>query len=297
MTIGIAGTGRMGTAIGLRLIDQGQDLVVWNRTAANTRTLVDAGAAAVGRPADLAARAQTVITILTDDAALDAVYRGPDGLLDGAGPDTLFIEMSTVLSETQRRLAEDVRARGAAMVECPVSGTTGPARAGKLIGLAGGTPEDVGRAMPVLEQLCRRIEHVGPIGAGAAVKLAINLPLIVYWQAFGEALSLCRDAGLDPARTVDLFADSSGGPNVLRNRAAAVAEALGGARVPGTFDIDTMRKDLRTMLDQARARGVELPLAARTLDCYDEAAQAGLGGCDGAVESTHWRDRRPAGGA
>lgn len=161
---------------------------------------------------------------------------------------------------------------------------------GKLLGFVGGGSVDVERARPILESLCRRVEHVGPIGAGASVKLAINLPLAVYWQALGEALTLCRDVGVDEARIVDIFADSSAGPNVLKNRAALVARALGGDEVPGTFDIDGLRKDLRTMLAEAKGLGAELPVTEATLDCYDQSAKAGLGGLDGAQQSAFWRD-------
>ncbi len=130
----------------------------------------------------------------------------------------LFIEMSTVRPETEQALAEKVRAKGAAIVECPVGGTTGPARDGKLFGFVGATDADFARAKPLLEQMCRRIEHVGPAGAGSRMKLAINLPLLVYWQAFGEALALVQPLKLDPKRVIDIFADTSGGPNVLKAR-------------------------------------------------------------------------------
>ncbi|WP_366657402.1 NAD(P)-dependent oxidoreductase [Fodinicurvata sp. EGI_FJ10296] len=289
--IGIAGAGRMGTAMAQRLMDQGYEVAVWNRTRDKLDPLVDAGAEAVDTPAQLAAKADIVLSCLTNAGAVDIVYRGTDGLLAGAAGGTVFVEMSTVQPDIQRTLANDVRTSGGIFVECPVGGTTGPARQGKLLGFVGGDEADIARAKPVLEALCRRIEHVGPVGNGASVKLAINLPLIVFWQAFGEALSLCRDVGLAPDRTADLFADSSGGPNVLKNRAAAVASALGGDRVPGTFDIDSMRKDLRTMLAEAGDMGVDLPITAQTLACYDETAAAGLGTCDGANEAAYWRTR------
>src|SRR5207244_6410903 len=140
----------------------------------------------------------------------------------------VFIEMSTVRPETERALAAAVRKKSAIMIECPVGGTVGPARDGKLFGFVGGEAADVARARPLLEQLCRRVEHVGPIGAGASMKLAINLPLLVFWQAFGEALSICRSLGLDAARLVDIFTDTSGGPNVLKNRGPALTAALQG---------------------------------------------------------------------
>jgi len=159
----------------------------------------------------------------------------------------------------------------------PGRGTVGPAKEGKLFGFAGGEAADVARARPLLDQMCRRVEHVGPVGAGAAMKLAINLPLLVFWQAFGEALSLCEPLGIDPARLMDIFADTSGGPNVLKVRGRPSPPRWGqgpGRRQPSTSD--SIRKDLRTMLEEARALGRELPVTQRALDCFDRAARNGL---------------------
>lgn len=293
MRVGIAGIGRMGAAIAARVMQVGHDVAVWNRSAGKTKPLVDAGATVAATPAALASRSEAVVTILTAADALDAVYRGPDGLLQGASAGTVFIEMSTVRPETARALARDVIARAAAFVECPVGGTTGPAREGKLFGFVGGEPADIARVRPLLEQMCRRIEHVGPVGAGAAMKLAINLPLLVYWQALSEALSLCQPLGLDPARLVDIFADTSGGPNMLKVRGPTIAKVLGGGNAgPVTFDVDSIRKDLRTMIEEARALGREVPMAARALECFDAAAATGLGASDATALLTHWLRRR-----
>ncbi len=291
MKIGIAGTGRMGVAIGLRLIEQGAEIVAWNRTKEKTKPLADAGATIVSTPAELVQAVDTIITILTDANAIDATYRGKDGLLSGDVTGRLFIEMSTVTPETEKKLAADISAKGAEMVEAPVGGSTGPAKEGKLIGLVGGKDADVARARPVLEKFCRRVEHVGPIGAGASFKLAINLPLVIYWQALGEALSLCRQHGVDPAHVAELFSDTSGGTNVMRIRHGAVAQALKGEKVVGTFDIDSIRKDLRTMLEEGRTLGVDMPLTSETLACYDEVSKAGFGANDPANETAYWASR------
>ena len=289
MKIGIAGTGRMGAAIAEHLMDLGHELSVWNRTADKTRPLAAAGAKIAATPFQLASFSETVITILTDAAAIDAAYHAGDGLLSGSVAGKLFIEMSTVRPETEQKLAAKIREKGATLIECPVGGTVGPAKDGKLFGFVGGEAADVARARPLLEQLCRRVEHVGPIGAGASMKLAINLPLLVFWQAFGEALALCRPLGLDAARVVDIFADTSGGPNVLKGRAAALAAALQGKEAgPITVDVDAMRKDLRTMVEEARSLGTTLPVTSRALQCYDEASRAGLGKGDITTIPVRW---------
>jgi len=276
--IGIAGTGRMGAAIAQRLLALKHDVTVWNRTPEKTRALASAGAKVANTPARVAAVSEVVISMLTDAQAITDTYEGKDGILSATIAGKLFIEMSTVRPETEQALAKKIRAKAAAMIECPVGGTIGPAKEGKLFGFIGGEPADFARAKPLLEQMCRRIEHVGPVGAGASMKLAINLPLLVFWQAFGEALALVRPLGLDAARLVDIFSDTSGAPTALRNRASVLAAAIQGKDTgPITVDVDAMRKDLRTMVEEAAALGTTLPVTTRALECYDQASAAGLG--------------------
>lgn len=292
MRIGIAGLGRMGAAIGLRLMECGHELVVWNRTPDKTKQLLDAGASLAATPAELAGRVDTIITILTNADALAAVYDATNGVLAADLKGKLVVEMSTVRPQDEIALAAKVRGKGAAFIDCPVGGTTGPARLGKLLGLAGGDEADIARARPLLDQMCRRVEHVGSVGAGASMKLAINLPLLVAYQALGEAYVLCRHLGMDTTALMELFADTSGAPNVLKARGPAIAAALAGAE-PGApaFDIDSIRKDLRTMLAEAASRGFALPVAAQTLAIYDQAGAAGWGQRDGSWLPAFWPSR------
>lgn len=284
MKIGVAGTGRMGAAMAQRLMSVGHDVTVWNRSAEKTKPLAEAGARVAATPRELAGACELVITILTDGAAIAATYEGASGLLAGDVEGTLFVEMSTVRPEVLEALAPKVGAKGAALVDCPVGGSTAPARDGKLIGFVGGALPDVTRAKPVLDQLCRRVEHVGPVGSGARMKLAINLPLLVYWQSLGEALRLIEPLGLEPERVMDILSDTSGGPNVLKVRGPALAAALRGKEItPVTFDVDSIRKDLRTMIEEGHALGVALPVTERALQCFDEASKDGLGPKDGST--------------
>jgi 3-hydroxyisobutyrate dehydrogenase len=290
MRIGVAGIGKMGAAIAARLIEVGHDVAVWNRTAEKAKVV--AGATVAATPAELAQRSEAVISILTDALALDAVYRGTVGLLSGDVHGKLFIEMSTVLPATETALAEAVRAKGATFVECPVGGSTGPARQGKLIGLMGADDADAARASPILEQLCRRIEHAGPVGSGAILKFTVNMPLMIYWQALGEALALSRSLPLDPARLMDLLSETSGGPNVLKVRGPGIAAMLkGGDAGPVTFNVNGGIKDMQSMLAEARNRGVELPLVERTLACYEETKRHRSGGDEVSTVSVYWANR------
>jgi 3-hydroxyisobutyrate dehydrogenase len=285
MEIGFCGTGRMGSAMVLRLLEQGHRVTVWNRTEAKAKPLLEHGAAWAASPAALALSHETTISILTDAVAAAAVYGGDDGLLAGTAKGRLFIEMSTLTPAATKRLAAEVAASGAVLLECPVGGTVGPAREGKLLGLAAGDEAAFARAKPLLEQLCRRVDYLGPNGNGAAMKLAINLPLAVYWEALREAMALIAGSGIAPAQALAIMQESSGGANALRNRAGKIATALAGGAPDVGFDIDGVRKDLRLM---AEAAGGELPLAARTLAIYDAAAGDGWGAHD-ASSLVAWR--------
>jgi 3-hydroxyisobutyrate dehydrogenase len=293
MQIGVAGLGVMGAAIAARLIESGHQVTVWNRTAAKTKPLADAGAKVAATPAAVAAASEAVITILTDGAAIEAVYSGPSGLLSGDVKGKLFIDMSTVPPKVETGLAAKVRGKGATFVECPVGGSTGPARQGKLLGLMGADAADAARAKPILDQLCRKVEHCGPVGTGSSMKLAINLPLMVAWQAYGEAFAIARDVGWEPKRLLDLFVESNGANNALKMHADMIVAMLEG-RDPGptTFSIANGVKDLRTMVETGAAKGADLPATKAALTGFEEATKNGFGGGDGARMSVYWANRK-----
>jgi len=292
MKIGIAGTGRMGAAMALRLMEVGHELTVWNRTPEKTKPLAAAGAKVAATPAALVDAVEVVITMLTDDQSIADLYHRPQGLLSGDARAKIFVEMSTVRPEVERALGEKIREKGGALVDCPVGGSVEPARAGKLFGFVGGSDADVARVRPVLEQLCRRVEHVGPVGAGASMKLAINLPLMVYWQAFGEALALVAPLKLDPDRLISIFTETSGGPNVLKARGVAAAAAMRGKDGgPVTFDVNLACKDLRLMIAEAKSLGTDAPASESALKSFEQAAREGMGDADGAALPARWMRR------
>lgn len=294
MHIGIAGIGKMGSNIGARLMEMGQTLTVWNRTADKTKPLTDVGAKLAKSPAELAGSVDAVLTIITNADAIEAMYHGADGLLAGDVKGRLFIEMSTVPPEVQVALAEKVRAKGAAYVECPVSGSVIPARTGKLLGLMGAEPADAARARPILELICRRVLHSGPVGNGAAMKLAVNLPLMVYWQALGEQLALCKDLKIDPTDLLDFLSETSGAATVLKQRMPGIIARLKNETSDiRTFNLDGGIKDVTAMLAEARKRGVELPLLKQTLACYEEARRTMPGNDEVSNVAAYWPNRKP----
>jgi 3-hydroxyisobutyrate dehydrogenase len=296
MKIGVCGTGRMGSAIAQRLIAVGHEVGVWNRSPAKTKPLIEAGAKLFATPAALIDDCDVVIVMLLNDAASESVYRGTDGILSAKLAGKLVVDMSTVRPDTMQTFGTAIKQREAAFIECPVGGSTGPAREGKLFALVGGGTTDVARAMPILEQLCRRIEHVGPLGAGATVKLAINLPLLVYWQALGESLTICKPLNLPADRLIDILSDTAGTPTAMKGRGATIARVLGGEPLGETaFGLSAAKKDLATAVQFAASLRAELPVAASALACFEEAEAAGLGDADATAVSTRWPQQHQAG--
>jgi 3-hydroxyisobutyrate dehydrogenase len=283
----------MGSSIAQRLMSVGHEVGVWNRNSGKTKPLTDAGAKLFASPAGLVEGCEVLIVMLLNDAAMESVYRGPNGILKSKLAGKLVIDMSTVRPDTMTSIGASVAQQGAAFVESPVGGSTGPAKEGKLFGLVGGEKADVARAMPVLEQLCRRIEHVGSVGSGSMMKLAVNLPLLVYWQALGEALTICKPLNLPADRLIDILSDTAGTPTAMKGRGAVIAKVLGGAPLGETaFGLNAARKDLATAIQFGASLHAELPVTASALACFEEAEAAGLGDADATAISTRWPQRK-----
>jgi 3-hydroxyisobutyrate dehydrogenase len=283
----------MGSAIAQRLMSVGHEVGVWNRNPAKTKALVDAGAKLFASPAALVDGCEVTVVMLLNDAALEAVYRGTDGILKSKLSGKLVIDMSTVRPDTMTSIGKAVVQQGAGFVEAPVGGTVGPAKEGKLLGLVGGTKPDVARAMPLLEQMCRRIEHVGEVGSGSMMKLAVNLPLLVYWQALGEALTICKPLNLPAERLIDILTDTSGAPTAMKGRGPAIAKVLGGAPLGETaFGLNAAKKDLACAVQFGASIHVEMPVTSSALACYEEAEAAGLGDADATAISSRWTQRQ-----
>src|ERR1700730_12336761 len=295
MKIGVCGTGRMGSSIAQRLMSAGQEVGAWNRNPAKTKPLTDAGAKLFASPAELVEGRDVTVVMLLNDAATEAVYRGPNGLLKAKLAGKLVIDMSTVRPDTMISAGDAVAQLDAAFVECPVGGSMVPAREGKLFGLVGGANADVARATPLLEQLCRRIEHVGPLGAGATMKLAVNLPLLVYWQALGEALTICKPLNLPAERLIDILSDTAGAPAAMKGLGAIIAKVLGGAPLGETaFGLSAVKKDLAAAVQFGASIRAELPVTASALACFEAAETAGLRDADATAVSTRWIQRPPS---
>jgi 3-hydroxyisobutyrate dehydrogenase-like beta-hydroxyacid dehydrogenase len=271
--IGLAGLGRMGQALAERLLAAGFPLAVYNRTRAKADDLVAHGATWTNSPADLAERSDIVLSILTDERAVEQIYLGANGLLAGTPDGKLFVEMSTIRLSTILALRSQIEASSARMIDAPVSGTVEPARQGQLLTLVGGAVADVERARPALETFSRRIVHLGPSGAGTTMKLALNMPMAIFWAGLAEAMSMGRQFGLTMEQMLDVYLDSPVALPALRMK----APLLLGAPHDVAFDVTGVRKDLLAMVATAQDAGVPTPAGSAALALFAAATAAGYG--------------------
>jgi 3-hydroxyisobutyrate dehydrogenase/2-hydroxy-3-oxopropionate reductase len=292
-TVALLGTGRMGSAMARSLARSGTALVLWNRTPGPADELASGiGAGRAATPAAAAAAADIAITMLADDVAVRAVFAGPDGLVSGVRPGAVLVDMSTVLPATIRSFEAAVRAAGAGLLDAPVSGSVSLAESGALTIMAGGEAADLERARPALEALARTIVHVGPLGAGAALKLAVNTVVFGLNQALAEGLVLAEAAGVDPITAYDvLMASAVGAPYVGYKRAAF----LDPEATPVAFALDLAEKDLRLIAVLASEVGVPVPQSAANLAEIRAAAAGGRGGHDLAAVAGSLRARAAPG--
>jgi 3-hydroxyisobutyrate dehydrogenase-like beta-hydroxyacid dehydrogenase len=289
-TVGLVGTGRMGSAIARAVRASGHDLIVWNRTReVADRLAEELGGSAVERPADVASAADVTISMLADGAAVEAVYGGPEGLAAGARPETVLVDSSTVPPSVLRRHETAIRGQGAGLLDAPVSGSVALAESGTLTLMVGGEAGDLERARPVLESYGATIFHLGPLGSGAAMKLAVNTVIFGLNEALAEGLVLAERAGIPREKAYDVLATSAVAAPYVGYKRAAFLDPEG---TPVAFAADLAAKDLRLIAEFADAVHLSMPQAATNLTVMDELIAADAGGQDFSTVATHLRDRR-----
>ncbi len=274
MKIGIAGYGRMGAAIAARLQETGPAPLLWNRSKPAAAPLE--GAEFAETPAALARACDLVITLVAGEDANRAIYGGPDGLLAAGGEGALLVNASTLSPGFVRALAAESAAAGARFLEAPVLGTVAPAREGRLVALLGGEPALVEAARPGLERFCRAVTLVGPVGAGAAMKIVHNSILSLYWRAVSEAFGYGRSQGLAIADMVDVVGDSF----AANKQWPLKASMLKGQDSAVGFPIAGLAKELalfETLYAEAPASAAMIALARARADA---AVAAGWGDRD-----------------
>lgn len=263
----------MGSGIAGRLLDAGHSLTGWNRTPGKAEGLVARGMRTAAGPRQVAEAAEVTFSMVRDTAALEAVTEGPGGILAGLGPGKLYVDLSTVSPAASRALAERVRARGAEMLDAPVSGSVVTLREGALSVMVGGSAEAFARARPVLEAVGPRVTHVGGNGQAVLMKLATNLGLAVQMLAFSESVLLAEKGGIPRELAVEVLTGSVIASPMVRYRAGYVLDRIEEVM----FDCSMMQKDLDLALAEAGRHSVPLPTTAVAREYLSAARGMGLG--------------------
>lgn len=276
--VAVVGLGRMGSAMARRFHEAGHDLVVWNRDTSKAEAVAaDTGAEIAEGAAAAASETGVIVTSLADDRALRAVYLGEGGVVDGIRPGTVAIDTSTIDPVTVVEIGEALEAADARFLDCPVSGSVSTAEAGALVIMAGGDQDDLAAVEPLLSAIAKQVIHVGPRGAGAACKLAVNGLVHGLNVALSEALVLAEKAGVDRHAAYEVFAAGAGGAPFVHYKREAYESP---EQAVVAFTLDLVAKDLELITALGSRVGAPMAQANTDLDIVRAAIDAGMGDRD-----------------
>jgi 3-hydroxyisobutyrate dehydrogenase-like beta-hydroxyacid dehydrogenase len=287
--VGFAGLGEMGAGIVLRLLDAGYEVIGWNRTRAKAERLLDAGMSWADTPRELAASTQVLFTMLTNTAAIEATADGPDGVLAGLRPGTVWADLSTIAPDASVALADRVSATGATFLDCPVSGSPATLAAGQMSVMVGGDRAAFEHISEVLHAIGPKVTYIGPNGQAILTKVAINLALVVSVTALAEGVALVEKAGVDRVVVVDAVLKSVIASPVIGYRAPLLV-----SDTSVYADVELQQKDLVLAQDLARRLGMSVPTCAATSEMLNAARSSSQANRDFLV-SVHEAYRRIGG--
>lgn len=256
--VGVIGLGAMGAPIARNLLKGGHSVTVFARRQDAMVPLIRAGADGAGTPADVAAKSDVIITMVTDTSAVEEVAIGPRGIIEGSKPGTIVVDHSTIDPDGARRVASILKTRGIEMIDAPVSGGAAVAEAGGLTIMAGGDESVFARVLPILECYGKTIVHIGPNGAGQVAKACNQICTIVNMLGAAEAMLMAERAGIDPAKARDVLMTGFGASRMLEMQAPKMI-----ARdFDGKVESRLHHKDIQIVLALAQKLGIELPASA-----------------------------------
>jgi 3-hydroxyisobutyrate dehydrogenase-like beta-hydroxyacid dehydrogenase len=256
--LGFIGLGVMGSQMVSRLLDKGYSVLGYNRTHTKAKWLIDKGMVWANSPRAVAEGSDITLAMVTNSVAVQAVTDGPDGVLAGLGPGKILIDMSTISPAASRDLAAKVRAKGANMVDAPVSGSVVTLQQGKLSVMVGGTAETFEKVKPLLQDIGPKVTHVGGNGVALAMKIAVNLSLAVQMMAFSEGVLLAEKSGIKREVAVDVLTHSAVASPMIQYRGPFVLQQPEEA----WFDVNMMQKDMLLAMELGRQLSVPVPTTA-----------------------------------
>jgi 3-hydroxyisobutyrate dehydrogenase-like beta-hydroxyacid dehydrogenase len=284
--IGFTGTGLMGLPMARRLLEGGYSLTVWNRTAEKAKPLLEAGAVWADSPKTAAQVSDVVITMVTDSEASEEVICGKSGVLQGAHPGLILIDMGSIAPEVSRSIAIRAKAEGVAMLDAPVTGNPKVASDGKLGIMVGGPRETFDACLPIFEKMGIKIVHVGENGAGTTLKLINNLILGIAIEAVAEAFVLAKKVGIDPGKVIEITSVGGARTGAMETRGPRMARH----EFSPHFSTNNMYKDLSGVMKLAEEAGVSLPATSISVEMLRAVKSRGKGDLDSCVVMTVLED-------
>ncbi len=270
--LGFIGLGVMGGNMVDRLLAKRHTVTGYNRTRSKAQWLVDKGMKWADSPRAVAQAADVIFIMVTNSQALQQVMDGPDGLLAGISAGKVVIDMSTVSPDVSRSLAEKVRQKGADMIDAPVSGSVITLQQGNLSVMVGGKKETLDKVKPILDDLGRKVTHVGGNGLALSMKIAVNLSLAVQMMAFSEGVLLAEKSGIARETAVTVLTNSAVASPMIQYRGPFVLQQPEEA----WFDVNMMQKDMLLALEMGRKENVPLPTTAVSNEFLTAARAMGL---------------------
>lgn len=277
--LGYVGLGVMGSRVAKRLLDAGHTVTGYNRTKSKAQWLIDAGMKWADSPRAVAESADIIFSMVTNTAALQAIAFGNEGVLAGLSRGKIFIEMSTVSPAASREIAQQVAAKGAAMLDCPVSGSVITLEQGQVSLMVGGDAATLEKVKPILLNIGPKVNHVGVNGLAVTMKIAVNLSLAVQMLALSEGVLLAEKSGIDRKTAVDVMLNSVIASPMVKYRGPFVLKLPDEA----WFDVNMMQKDMLLALELGRQLDVPMPTTAATNEMLTTARGMGFAKEDFAV--------------
>jgi 3-hydroxyisobutyrate dehydrogenase len=277
--LGYIGLGVMGSRMVSRLLEKGHTVTGFNRTRSKAQWLIDKGMRWADSPRAVCETADVTLSMLTNSAALEEVAAGPNGVVAGMSAGKVYVDMSTVAPATSRALAEQIRKKGADMMDAPVSGSVITLEQGKLSVMVGGRKETFERVKPILQDLGPKVTHVGDNGLALVMKIATNLSLAVQMLAFSEGVLLAEKSGISRETAVDVLTHSVIGSPMVQYRGPFVLKMPDEA----WFNVNMMQKDMLLALELGRQVDVPLPTTSATNELLTAARGMGLKDYDFAI--------------
>jgi 3-hydroxyisobutyrate dehydrogenase len=274
--IGLIGTGMLGKAVGLHLLKSGYSIVAYNRTKEKTKDLQDKGAEIVDHPKDVALKSDVVITVVKDADAVKQVSFEKDGIVFGNHNGLVVCDMSTINPLESKKIFEKFRENNLAMLDTPVMGGPNVAISGDLVMMASGNKKTFDECKDLFDTIANKVFYMGENGTAHAIKLAMNLQITMLALALSEGITLARGANVDPKIFLEILNSTYFKTGMSENKAYKMIQD----QFEATFTLENLKKDINTISATARSFGLDLPMAEKAKEVYDNAAKEGFGNLD-----------------